>query len=403
MQHNIADLFSLPGLRAALISTNETTITLHATSTRRTAECTKCGVRSGRLHQCHQRVVNHGYLHDKLILLHLTVRRFTCRQCGKPFTEKLPGITNRRSTNHSFTKRLEDAATMSLRRVAERNGVAPASLLNQLDDIHYEIDWDKQGKRISLGIDEHSLQKGRKMVTTVTSLTKGKKSVLTILKNDRKYTIVNFLSQIPVEARERIAEICIDMRSSFRAAIEEALPNVNIVADRFHVVQLAGRAVEQVRQVVLHASGNRALVKRALLKPQEQLTAEERQKLTQLWHDTTNYPSLKIAYLVKEKIRDLYRSRNRASAERKFTLILAYLDEVESRPLKVLRRTLLAWQDQILNYFDHRTTNGFTEGCHTKIKMLKRQSYGFTNRERYATKILLGFHPLSAFQSSTLN
>ncbi|MBI3273820.1 MAG: transposase, partial [Candidatus Colwellbacteria bacterium] len=43
------------------------------------------------------------------------------------------------------------------------------------------------------------------------------------------------------------------------------------------------------------------------------------------------------------------------------------------------------------------------EGCHTKIKMLKRMSYGFTNRQRYRNKILLAFHPLSVFGKGTLN
>ncbi|MDP3997863.1 MAG: transposase, partial [Candidatus Andersenbacteria bacterium] len=43
------------------------------------------------------------------------------------------------------------------------------------------------------------------------------------------------------------------------------------------------------------------------------------------------------------------------------------------------------------------------EGCHTKIKMLKRQSYGFRNRERYKIKMLLGFHPVSELVGTTTN
>lgn len=179
---------------------------------------------------------------------------------------------------------------------------------------------------------------------------------------------------MPTKAQGRITEICIDLRSSFRAAIEEAWPQVNIV---------------------LSSLGNQARVKRALLKPQEKLADEEHTKLAQLWQNTAPWPSLKIAWLVKEKIRDLYRSRTRQSAEKKFTLILAYLEGVESAYLTTLRTTLIRWQPQILNHFDHGTSNGFTEGCHTKIKMLKRMSYGFNNRERYKLKILLAFHPLS--------
>lgn len=403
MANNIAEVFSLQGLTVTNISTTETTITLQVRSPRRTAECTRCGARAYRIHQRRQRIVNHGTLNDKIILVRLAVRRFLCKKCHKTFTEQLPGIGRRLCSDHCVKRQLEDAAMMSIQGTAARHDRAWSSVAGLLDNIHYEIPWEKQGQRISLGLDEHSLRKGRQMVTTITNLTKGKRGLLTILPNDSKTTIVRFLQQVPTQARERIIEICIDLRGSFRAAIEEAWPQVNIVADPFHIVQLSGRKLEEVRQVVLSGLGNKARVKRALLKSQEKLTDEEQKKLEQLWQATAPWPSLKIAYVVKEKIRDLYRSRNRASAEKKFALILAYLEAVASRPLKVLRGTLLHWQPQILNHFDHGTSNGFTEGCHTKIKMLKRMSYGFTNRRRYRMKMLLGFHSVSELLGTTIS
>nr|MDA3839637.1 transposase [Patescibacteria group bacterium] len=48
-----------------------------------------------------------------------------------------------------------------------------------------------------------------------------------------------------------------------------------------------------------------------------------------------------------------------------------------------------------LNYFENKTTNGFTEGCHTKIKMIKRVSFGFRNIDNYIAKMTLAFLPLS--------
>jgi len=56
--------------------------------------------------------------------------------------------------------------------------------------------------------------------------------------------------------------------------------------------------------------------------------------------------------------------------------------------------TLKHWKEPILNHFDNHTTNGFTEGCHTKIKMLKRISYGLKNVEVYQRKMLLGLYHL---------
>jgi len=57
-------------------------------------------------------------------------------------------------------------------------------------------------------------------------------------------------------------------------------------------------------------------------------------------------------------------------------------------------KTLKEWKNEILNYFDNKTINGFTEGCHTKIKMLKRVSFGFRNINNYIAKMTLAFLPL---------
>ena len=58
-------------------------------------------------------------------------------------------------------------------------------------------------------------------------------------------------------------------------------------------------------------------------------------------------------------------------------------------------RTLRRWRREILGYFTLPVTNAFTEGCHTKIKLLKRMSYGFRNVQVYLRKMLLGFLPVS--------
>lgn len=49
----------------------------------------------------------------------------------------------------------------------------------------------------------------------------------------------------------------------------------------------------------------------------------------------------------------------------------------EDAAVVVWARTQRRWRREVLASFHHRITNGFTEGCHTKIKLLKRLSYGF--------------------------
>ncbi|MBI2459555.1 MAG: transposase, partial [Parcubacteria group bacterium] len=81
--------------------------------------------------------------------------------------------------------------------------------------------------------------------------------------------------------------------------------------------------------------------------------------------------------------------------EERFKHVMMLLEtSAYSHYLAALRGTLKKWKRPILNYFKNKTTNGFTEGYHTKIKMIKRVSYGFKNINNYIAKITLAFLPL---------
>ena len=54
--------------------------------------------------------------------------------------------------------------------------------------------------------------------------------------------------------------------------------------------------------------------------------------------------------------------------------------------------TFMNWGKSILNTFDYPYTNGFTEGCNNKIKVLKRNAYGYRNFERFRKRILHMFN-----------
>jgi len=88
-----------------------------------------------------------------------------------------------------------------------------------------------------------------------------------------------------------------------------------------------------------------------------------------------------------------YWQQSREEAAKLLDLIILNLRLEDDAELIRWGNTLRRWREPILNYFDNATTNGFTEGCNTKIKMLKRVSYGLRNVEVYWRKMLLGFVP----------
>jgi len=91
----------------------------------------------------------------------------------------------------------------------------------------------------------------------------------------------------------------------------------------------------------------------------------------------------------------MYRQRNKAKAAKILDGLIARMAESHDRDLKKWGRTLARWYEPILNFFDKRTTNGFTEGVNTKLKLVKRISYSFRNREVFIRKAMLAFIPFA--------
>ena len=89
-----------------------------------------------------------------------------------------------------------------------------------------------------------------------------------------------------------------------------------------------------------------------------------------------DYPELEEVYWAKEWLHKLYRCRGRKWASKSLTKLTDLLAYSKLSELKTLRRTLMKWRNEILNYFENRITNGRTEGFNRVAKLLQRRSYG---------------------------
>ena len=128
--------------------------------------------------------------------------------------------------------------------------------------------------------------------------------------------------------------------------------------------------------------------------PAEKLREEQRQRVDSLLR---HYPNIKAFYWAKEALRGLYQQEDKAMGARQLDNIILNLKAGDDGELIRWCNTLKRWQVPILNHFDNRTTNGFTEGCNTKIKMLKRLSYGLRNVGVCWRKMLLRFVPSPSY------
>jgi transposase len=252
--------------------------------------------------------------------------------------------------------------------------------------------WTQSGQELSIGIDAHSFR-GTQMVHTVTDISAH--SPLTILPDSRKDTLSRFLRNIPEEQKLKIKEVCIDMDQLLLGCVEKHLPCANVVIDHFHVIQDANRRVDEARRIEQDA-WKVEIPRKMFLVGKEKLRPSQKKRIESFCQ---KYPSLKEFYWMKEALRRFYRLKHKRTAEKRLKDLVEIALLSDDGAMMHWGRMLKRWSPYILNYFDNRTTNAYTEGIHTKIKMIKRVSFGFRNVDVYVRKVLLSLFPLATILS----
>ena len=168
------------------------------------------------------------------------------------------------------------------------------------------------------------------------------------------------------------------------------------VADNKYQIKENGldMTIEKVNgQFVVTITDERKYFKRSrtlLLKHMSELDPSGKEAVIRM---VRSRKDLADAYLLKEKFYAFMDSKNSEEARSRlheFGLFAAALDIPEFQPLMSVLRN---WSKYILNSFDCGYTNGFTEGCNNKIKVLKRIAFGYRSFQNLRQRILLTNDP----------
>lgn len=390
MKNCISNILNLQGYIIYKVKVKAKEILVWVGRPKKESKCPHCGAITRSIHSRRkkERKVFHGSCMGRKVLILIKPRRFRCI-CGRTHTESYPGIGRWRRQSESGIKMiLSMLSKESFNAVSKRTGMSYWTLRKIIERVKSRSwRWLVRNSRdgyLYLGIDEHSFR-GQNLVITVTEVKQ--KELIMILSDDRKRTLEEFLEGIPSFAKERIREVCIDMKAGWLEAIKEKLPSAKVVLDPFHLIEDANRRVDEARRIEQEGMREK-IAKKIFLVGRERVKDKER--LEELLR---RYPTVREFYEIKEKLREMYRLEKREEAEKKLSFIIALTEESEEVEINLWGKTLRRWRQYILNHFENGTSNGYTEGVHTKIKLLKRISYGFRNVEVYVKKMLLGFLP----------
>jgi transposase len=323
------------------------------------------------------------------ITLKVLKRRFSCKPCRKPFTEPIPGVLPGRRTTQRFRLAVMQACDRytDLKRVREEFKVS------------YEFIYSAYYERLRLnlreregapwpsaiGMDEHSYGKTREtrrtqFVTTIVNQNKGKMFEAVVGKSQVEMEMAT--AHIP--GRENVQWVTMDMCDPYRNYVQNFFPNAKIVADKFHVLRLLSPALLRKRKEI---TGTRAdlRAKRLLLMSAHDLRYGERVALEQFLR---KYPVMHELWVWKERLHAFYRIRGYGRAYERYKRLVDDMSVSFLPEIQTLRKTLLKWKEEILNYFQTGLTNARLEGFNCKASLLKRRAYGYRNPENYRIQLL---------------
>ena len=376
--------------------------------------CRRCGC-EGTPRDTVTRQLAHEPLGWRPTTLLLTIRRYRCAGCGHVWRQDTSRAAEPRAklSRRGLRWALEGIviAHLTVARVAEGLGV----------------DWDTandavvaEGKRVLIddparfegvrvvGVDEHvwrHTRRGDKYVTVIIDLTPirdgtGPARLLDMVEGRSKQVFKTWLATRSDTWRDGVEVVAMDGFSGFKTATTEELPDAVAVMDPFHVVRLAGDALDRCRRRVQQAiHGHRGhkgdplySARRTLHTGAGLLTDKQASRLRALFAGD-EHVQVEATWGIYQRMIAAYRHEDRRQGRELMTkLIESVSDGVPAALIEVITLgwTLKKRAADVLAYFDRPgTSNGPTEAINGRLEHLRGSALGFRNLTNYIARSLL--------------
>lgn len=370
------------------------TIILHVQTKARKKVCPNCGKRH---------FVKNGYrfrdfiglpVGGKKVIVRMKVQRYKCRDCDFDQQEKIPFATGSRSYTHRFAKYVVDLLRgMTLQDVSNHLGVS-WDMVKEIHSTYLERHYSPPSLDgvENIGIDEFAVRKGHVYKTIVVDLDSGR--VLYVGDGKGADALAKFWKKVRRKGI-RIKHVATDLSAAFIASVMENCPDAVHVFDHFHVVKLMNEKLDDIRRKLY--SMEKDVNRRKVLKGTRYLLLcngtdiFDKQHKTRLDNALAMNEPLSKAYYLKEQLRQIWMQPIKAMAESVFDDWVRQAEQSKIPQLQKMAVTLRAYRTGILAWYDCHLSTGKVEGINNKIKVMKRNAYGFRD-DRYFTLRLYALH-----------
>jgi len=383
--------------------------------------CRRCGCQGAPRDTVIRRLANEPLGWRPTTLL-VTVRRYRCTGCGHVWRQDTSSAAAPRAklSRRGLRWALEAIVCqhLTVARVAEGLAVswntANDAVLAEGRRVLVEDPARFDGVRV-IGVDEHvwrHTRRGDKYVTVIIDLTpihcgSGPARLLDMIEGRSEQAFKQWLAERPQAWRSGVEVVAMDGFTGFKTAAAEELPDAVAVMDPFHVVRLAGDALDQCRRRVQQDThGHRGRTddplyraRRTLHTGADLLTTKQTQRLHDLF-TADEHVQVEATWGIYQRMIAAYRAPDRTRGRALMTDLVESLRHgvpAALSELHTLGRTLNTRAADVLAYFDRPgTSNGPTEAINGRLEHLRGSALGFRNLTNYIARSLLesgGFRP----------
>ena len=244
-----------------------------------------------------------------------------------------------------------------------------------------------------IGVDEVSYGADHKFLTCVANHETG--GIVWAAEGRNAASLQAFFDGLSGEQKASIKAVSIDMSAGYEKAIRapEGVPHAEVCFDPFHVVQLGGKAADQVRRDQYNIHGRSSTdtgkwikgARYSLLKDTANQTAKQLRKLAEV---VLTNKAMYRAFLLYGELRYIYRLPKHEAPDR-LDAWLAWASRSRLKPFVKLARTIRKHKQGVLAAIELGLSNGRLEALNSKVRLLSHRAYGFHSADALIAMIYL--------------
>lgn len=367
----------------------------------RLKKCPNCGFDCLIKNGARETNVRLGSLNGSEYHLKLWKQRYLCRSCKTT----CGAHTNLVEKNQSMSRQIDQLIILlakqsfTFKSIAMMLGISASTVARKIYD---RLQLPKRARLLPKNICIDEFRSANHLFSFI-ACDADSHQMITLLPNRLSMKIIeHFKREYSLSERQQVESVSIDLNANYQGVIRRLFPNAKIIVDRFHIVQLVGRALDKARLSVLNSLSDK--------KSREYKALKSQWRMFHLFDGELDQANIRYIFGINEYMTQQNLVDIGLDADPVFKDVYQtyqnVLRSIKSKDPELLKQTLQEYKNNgssmdtaittfknnykyLVNSCELPYSNGPLEGLIGKIKKLKHNCYGFRNLHNFFVRIRL--------------